>query len=92
MSSQRDAIRDGVHLEYVSLNCWRLTGQRTVYCKREERRMSKSKQKRLHLSDNLFIVWTVTQAAEEKDGAPFYTAAGALAHAFVEAGSIPLEI
>lgn len=92
MTSQRDAIRDGVHLEYVSLNCWRLTGKRTVYCKREERHMSKAKQKRLHLSDGTFIVWTVTKAAEEKDGAPFFTAATALAHAFAEAGSIPLEI
>lgn len=92
MSTQSEAVRDGVHLEAIALNRWRLTGKRTIYCIREEKRMSRSKQRRLHYNgDAMDVFWSVKEDLT-KQGTQFQSISSALTHAYVQAGSIPLEI
>ncbi len=80
--AQMEAVRHGVHLEHIGVSVFRLTGTRTVYMVREERRKKKTP----------VSVWFVKENLEDKDAPSFGTAGGALAYAYVQAGAVTLEI
>lgn len=80
MANQSELLRMGVYFEYMELNCWRVTGERSFIVRREERESDVT---------DFCSVWTVFREGSVEI-VEFDTAGSALAEAYARAREIAL--